>query len=190
MMVASTVSRSSEEFIARSTSSNACNSATDRVSSAVRFWSARKVPALVIAIAACSAKVCNNAIWLSVKPPSWPPSEMTPIADPSRITGIDNCAPSHRPYRRVYLGIRLVVSDVGDLLVQNSATGNGFSRWHHGKQRLVIGYRDVIGVTKKVRAQMDQTAIELEQSGTVAVTKFVGMANDQIEYRLWITWRS
>ena len=50
-------------------------------SSSVRSRSARKVATLPMAMTACSAKVCSNAIWLSVKPPGLHAvSEITQIA--------------------------------------------------------------------------------------------------------------
>ena len=43
-----------------------------------------------MAMTACSAKVCSNATWLSVKPPvSLLASVTAPIAAPSRNSGTD-----------------------------------------------------------------------------------------------------
>src|SRR5215469_6171355 len=57
MIVASTVSRSSEELTARNTSSSACSSATERVSSSVRVCNSASSRAFSIAMTAWSAKV-------------------------------------------------------------------------------------------------------------------------------------
>ena len=74
------MSRSSEEFTARSTSSRAWSSATERISSEVRACNSRKLATLVMAITACSANIWSRAIWLSEKPPGGLPfNAMTPI---------------------------------------------------------------------------------------------------------------
>ena len=59
-------------------------------SAAVRSSNSRYVSALVIAITACSAKVCRSAIWVSLNPAppeGFPFSPMTPTGSPRRNSG-------------------------------------------------------------------------------------------------------
>jgi hypothetical protein len=78
----------STSMVAACCSIRSPNSLLRSASAAVRSCSARYVSALPMAITACSAKVCNNAIWLSVKPPfSLELIETQPITAPSRSIG-------------------------------------------------------------------------------------------------------
>ena len=161
MMVASTVSRSSEEFTARSTSSSAWSSATERVSSAVRSRKSRKLATLVMAMTACSAKVCNSAIWLSVKPPGCLAVQRDG-ADRLRrraATGsprIDCHAQVAHGLGAVRLGVD--VANMDDLPVQNCPAGDGPARRRHRERRAKAGDR-VSGIDAVTRPQREWTSL-------------------------------
>ena len=166
-MVASTVSRSSEEFTARSTSSSAWSSATERVSSAVR---SRNVPEVGDAgdgddrlfgegLQQGDLAVGEAAGFLAL-------SAIAPIAAPSRSNGIDT--------NRLHAEIRSIAGS-------SSGSASTSRMWTICRSRIArpaidarVGAMGNSGaVIRRVasgsmplqhRSEVDQLAIEFEQS--------------------------
>src|SRR6516162_3626002 len=192
MIVASTVSRSREELTARSTSSSACSSATERVSSSVRACNSPSSRAFSIAITAWSGKGADQLYLPFGERLDPPPREIDraehgPLAQ--QRYSEHGASPGRRSLGQRVVGINADVLDMHDLAFEHHPRGDAVATRNNcslAQDRPMLGLRCTVGAR---HTAVDLTLAYCDRSG-IGGAKPRGRFHYCVQHRLHIGGRA
>src|SRR6516165_2235541 len=188
MIVASTVSRSSEELTARSTSSSACSSPTERVSSSVRVCNSSSSRAFSIAMTAWSAKVRTSSICRSVNGCTrFRPRLIVPRTAPSRSSGTPRQVPIPAATVSGSAKSGSAAKSATCTTLPSSATGDAVATWDNGS---LAQDRPILGVGCGGRHKAVDLALAYRNHCEIGAAKPDSRLDHCVEGRLHIGGRA